>query len=179
MPLSARGVNTPTAAGIVWKASSRPYPVLAKMMGFAKATVHGYAVRSGPLCAGHPETAIRYAWMDASCDHKGDGIYAEMFIAAMEAAAFYCSDIRELLDESGEFDLTGSAFAALIRYKLDKTFENVPALDGLVLTLTEADYSAIHNSDTEKYPPEKVVSFIINIFASELEKRGKRFIIYE
>lgn len=49
------------------------------------------------LCAGHPENAIRYAWMDASCDHKGDGIYAEMFIAAMEAAAFCCSDIRELL----------------------------------------------------------------------------------
>ena len=49
------------------------------------------------LCAGRPETAIRYAWIDASCDHKGDGIYAEMFVAALESAAFYCSDLRELL----------------------------------------------------------------------------------
>ena len=86
-------------------------------------------------------------------------------------------DIPELLDESGEFDLTGSVFADLIRYKLDRVFENVPSLDGLVLTLTEADYSAIHNSNTQKYPPADVVSFIISVFASELEKRGKRFIM--
>ena len=86
-------------------------------------------------------------------------------------------DLPSLLDEDGEFDLTGDAFAGLIRYKLEKTFENVPELDGVVLTLTEADYSAIHNSNTRKYPPEKVVSFIIGIFASELEKRGRRFIM--
>ena len=49
------------------------------------------------LCAGRPDDAIRFAWMDASCDHSGDGIYAEMFTAALEAAAFYCSDLRELL----------------------------------------------------------------------------------
>ncbi|MBQ6598549.1 MAG: hypothetical protein IJH79_13430, partial [Lentisphaeria bacterium] len=86
-------------------------------------------------------------------------------------------DIPELLDSDGEFELTGDAFASLIRYKLTKTFESVPDLDGIVLTLTEADYSAIHNSDTRKYPQEKVVSFIIGIFASELEKRGRRFIM--
>lgn len=49
------------------------------------------------LCAGRPDDAIRYAWMDSSCDHSGDGIYAEMFTAALEAAAFYCSDLQELL----------------------------------------------------------------------------------
>ena len=86
-------------------------------------------------------------------------------------------DIPELLDEDGEFNLVGNAFADLIRFKLDKTFENIPELDGLVLTLTEADYSAIHNSNTEKYSPVEVVSFIISIFASELEKRSKRFIM--
>ena len=70
-------------------------------------------------------------------------------------------DMPELLDEDGEFNLTGETFAGLIAYKIAKTFDAVPELDGLVLTLTEADYSAIHNSNTEKYPPEKVVSFII------------------
>ncbi|MBQ7693624.1 MAG: hypothetical protein IJT50_00710, partial [Lentisphaeria bacterium] len=53
-------------------------------------------------------------------------------------------EMPELLDENREFDLLGDAFAGLIRYKLRKTFESVPGLDGLVLTLTEADYSAIH-----------------------------------
>ena len=86
-------------------------------------------------------------------------------------------DMPELLDEDGEFNLTGETFAGLIAYKIAKTFDAVPELDGLVLTLTEADYSAIHNSNTEKYPPEKVVSFIISVFASELEKRNKRFIM--
>ncbi|MBO5760533.1 MAG: exo-alpha-sialidase [Lentisphaeria bacterium] len=86
-------------------------------------------------------------------------------------------DLPDLLDSDGEFFLTGKTFAELIAYKLDKTFENVPTLDGIVLTLTEADYSAIHNSNTEKYPPVDVVSFIISIFASELTKRGKRFIM--
>ncbi|MBR2364595.1 MAG: hypothetical protein IKA79_05285, partial [Lentisphaeria bacterium] len=77
----------------------------------------------------------------------------------------------------GEFDLTGKAFADLIRYKLDKTFEAVPELDGLVLTLTEADYSAIHNSTPDLYPPEKVVRHVTKVFYEELTKRGKRFIL--
>ena len=86
-------------------------------------------------------------------------------------------DIPELLDENGEFDLTGTAFRNLIVYKIKSTFEAVPALDGIVLTLTEADFSAIHNSNPEKYPPEKVVEFIINCFVEELNKLGKRFIM--
>ncbi|MBQ9804840.1 MAG: hypothetical protein IJW35_08360 [Lentisphaeria bacterium] len=86
-------------------------------------------------------------------------------------------DIPELLDENGEFNLLGEAFADLIRYKIDRAFAAAPELDGLVLSLTEADFSAIHNSNTRKYPPVEVVSFIISIFASELEKRNKRFIM--
>ncbi len=86
-------------------------------------------------------------------------------------------EIPALLDESGEFDLLGEAFAGLIRYKIDRAFAAVPGLDGIVLTLTEADFSAIHNSNTEKYPPVEVVRFVIEIFAAELEKRGKRFVM--
>ena len=86
-------------------------------------------------------------------------------------------DLPALLDETGEFNLTGNAFGDLIRYKLDRVFKAVPGLDGLVLTLTEADFSAIHNSNTDRYPPEDVVRFIAGIFASELTKRGKRFIM--
>jgi L-rhamnose mutarotase len=86
-------------------------------------------------------------------------------------------DMPDLLDENKEFDLLGERFAQLIRYKIDKVFSELPALDGIVLTLTEADFSAIHNSNIEKYPPVKVVSFIISLFAGELEKRNKRFVM--
>ncbi len=86
-------------------------------------------------------------------------------------------DMPDLLDKDGEFDMLGEAFAKLLRYKISETFRVVPELDGLVLTLTEADYSAIHNSNAENYPPVKVVEHIVEIFATELEKRGKRLIV--
>ena len=86
-------------------------------------------------------------------------------------------DMPDLLDENKEFNLLGETYGRLIRYKLEKLFTAVPELDGLVLTLTEADFSAIHNSSQEKYPPTEVVRFIISLFASELEKRNKRFVM--
>ena len=82
-----------------------------------------------------------------------------------------------LLDCNREFDLLGEAFEQLLRYKLESAFAAVPELDGIVLTLTEADYSVIHNSSPDKYPPEKVVEKIVRIFASETAKRGKRFVL--
>ena len=85
--------------------------------------------------------------------------------------------IPGLLDEKGEFDLLGEAFEKLIRLKFQQAFDNVPALDGIVLTLTEADYSAIHNSTPEKYPPQEVVRKVAGIFYEELSRRGKRFIL--
>ena len=86
-------------------------------------------------------------------------------------------DMPHLLDENGEFDLLGSAYEELLRYKISASFEAVPELDGLVLTLTEATYSVIHSSNPVKYPPRKVVEHIVRIFAEELGKRGKRFVL--
>ena len=86
-------------------------------------------------------------------------------------------DAPQLLDENGEFDLLGDSFADLMHYKIDAFFAAVPEMDGLVLTLTEADYSVIHNSNTEKYPPKKVVEKIVRLFASEMQKRQKRFVL--
>ena len=87
------------------------------------------------------------------------------------------TDRPDLLDSNGEFDLLGKGYEDLLRYKIDSSFKSVPELDGLVLTLTEATYSVIHNSNKEKYPPKKVVEHIVRIFASELAARGKRFIL--
>ena len=87
------------------------------------------------------------------------------------------ADRPDLLDANGEFDLLGPAYAELLRYKIDAAFRAVPALDGLVLTLTEASYSVIHNSNTAKFPPRKVVEHLVRIFASELRKRNKRFVL--
>ena len=85
--------------------------------------------------------------------------------------------IPELLDEKGEFNLLGEAFTELLRYKISQAFEEIPELDGIVLTLTEADYSAIHNSTPDLYPPEKVVRHVTGVFYEELSRRGKRLIL--
>ena len=86
-------------------------------------------------------------------------------------------DIPALMDADGEFDLLGEAYRDWLRYKLDETFRHCPGLDGIVLTLTEADFSVIHNSNPKRYPPQKVVESLVDLFAAEHEKRGKRFIL--
>lgn len=51
------------------------------------------------LFPGHPELAARYAFEDAVVDHgNGEGVYAEVFVAAMEAAAFFETDMHKLVD---------------------------------------------------------------------------------
>ncbi len=50
------------------------------------------------MAPGCPDVAIRYACEDASVDHgMGEGTYAAMFVAALEAAAFVEKDIRKLI----------------------------------------------------------------------------------
>ncbi|MBE5761284.1 MAG: ADP-ribosylglycohydrolase family protein [Clostridiales bacterium] len=49
------------------------------------------------LMPGHPELAVRYAYQDAIVDHADEGVYAEVFTAALESAAFSTNDKDELL----------------------------------------------------------------------------------
>lgn len=51
------------------------------------------------LAPGHPEIAVRYAREDAICDHAHEGMYAEIFCAALQSAAFVQND-REVLMEA-------------------------------------------------------------------------------
>lgn len=50
------------------------------------------------LFPGDPDSALRFAWLDATCDHAGEGVYAEMFTVALESAAFVEKDIRKLIE---------------------------------------------------------------------------------
>ena len=79
----------------------------------------------------------------------------------------------ELVDERGEIDFSGDAYWELIRNKIKEFFSVVPGMDGIVLTLTEADYSVIHNSDPERYPPTEIAARLIRTFAEGLGAAGK------
>ena len=60
----------------------------------------GAAIRSeiwAVIAPGKPEVAAYYAYQDASVDHYGEGIYGEIFMAALESAAFVDSDRNRLI----------------------------------------------------------------------------------
>lgn len=50
------------------------------------------------LSPGHPEIAVKYAYEDATIDHSGEGLYSEIFCAAVESAAFAENDKYKLID---------------------------------------------------------------------------------
>lgn len=50
------------------------------------------------LLPGNPEAAAKCAYEDAIVDHSDEGIYGEIFFAAMESAAFAEKDIFKLID---------------------------------------------------------------------------------
>lgn len=50
------------------------------------------------LCAGNPALAAMYAFYDACVDHSGEGVYAAVFMAAVQAAAFFERDVHKLIE---------------------------------------------------------------------------------
>ena len=50
------------------------------------------------LCPGRPDIAARYAYHDGILDHGEEGMYAEIFCAVVESAAFTETDALKLID---------------------------------------------------------------------------------
>lgn len=61
----------------------------------------GCPIRSeiwGMISIGQPKLAVRYAELDGVLDHEGESVWAEQMLAAIEAEAYFESDLSKLLD---------------------------------------------------------------------------------
>ncbi len=72
------------------------------------------------LFPGYPELAVRYAYKDACIDHGiSNGTYAAMFVAALESAAFFESDILKLIDIGLSFVPEDCKLAKTVKMAID------------------------------------------------------------
>ncbi|MCL2701154.1 MAG: ADP-ribosylglycohydrolase family protein [Phycisphaerae bacterium] len=71
------------------------------------------------IAPGLPQVAASYAVRDAALDHgDGEGTHAEVFMAALESAAFVVSDLRALIDIALTYVPADSGVAAAVRTTL-------------------------------------------------------------
>ncbi len=84
----------------------------------------------GWISSGRPAQAAELAWRDARLSHVRNGIYGEMFVAAMMAAAFVTNDIEQII-ESGLGEIPSeSRLAKAVRFvmqtaSVEKSWEGV------------------------------------------------------
>lgn len=78
------------------------------------------------LAPGHPEIATRYAYEDAIVDHEGEGMYGEIFCAALQSAAFVESDRRTLIDIGLSYIPNDSAVAKCVKKAIECYDNKVP-----------------------------------------------------
>ncbi|MBE7044526.1 MAG: ADP-ribosylglycohydrolase family protein [Ruminococcaceae bacterium] len=71
------------------------------------------------LAPGHPEIAVRYAYEDGSVDHADEGLFGEIFCAAMQSAAFCEHDIRKLVEIGFSYIPKDSKVALAVRTAID------------------------------------------------------------
>ncbi len=81
------------------------------------------------LAPGHPEIAARYAYEDGVIDHAEEGLYGEIFFAAMQSAAFVESDPMKLIEIGLSYIPEKSRVTACVREAMRCHAEGVPIAD--------------------------------------------------
>ncbi|HEY3267438.1 MAG TPA: ADP-ribosylglycohydrolase family protein [Armatimonadota bacterium] len=96
----------------------------------------------GYVNAGHPEAAAGFAFRDASVSHTKNGIYGEMWSAAMVAAAF-STDSPRIAIEAGLAEIPADSRLAQAGRKLLAWSEEFPTWEGCWSRARE-DYGNLH-----------------------------------
>lgn len=78
------------------------------------------------LAPGHPDIAVKYAYEDAIVDHGHEGMYGEIFVAALQSAAFVVSDRDTLIDIGLSYIPESCKLAACIAAAREYHKEGIP-----------------------------------------------------
>ncbi|MDR0313599.1 MAG: ADP-ribosylglycohydrolase family protein [Treponema sp.] len=81
------------------------------------------------LAPGQPQLAARYAYEDAIVDHAGEGMYGEVFCAAMQSAAFAESDPLRLIEIGLSYLPSNCAVARCVKKAVECYKSKVPFLE--------------------------------------------------
>jgi len=103
----------------------------------------------GYVFPGRPEKAAEFAYRDATVSHVKNGIYGEMFVAAMLAASFVTSDVEEIV-RTGLSEIP-------VNCRLAEAIRNTVAW-----CKESADWEQVWNRINEKYGHYHVVHTINN-----------------
>lgn len=71
------------------------------------------------LAPGHPEIAVKYAYEDAICDHADEGVYGEIFCAALQSAAFVEKDMDKLVQLAMQYIPADCAVATAVNTAIE------------------------------------------------------------
>ncbi len=129
-----------------------PYPWTGKIDNWFKDGL-GAAIRAeiwACLFPGEPNKAAACAEIDAALDHCGDGMYAEIFLSALESMAFKESEIHLLIERALAYIPDGSRLKSAIR--------------ATVLFCSETkDVEAIYSKIMEKYGSGNFTDVCMNL----------------
>jgi len=80
----------------------------------------------GWVSPGQPARAAEFAWRDASVSHVRNGMYGEIYFAAVIASSFTAKDVRSLFTNGLNYIPVKSRFAEAIRFVLSLPLESQP-----------------------------------------------------
>jgi len=101
------------------------------------------------LAVGNPRLAADFAVRDGQQDHNGESIQAERFLAALEAEAFFESDVRKLIDGALEIIPADSKFRGLVEYTValcDRYGEPAKVLENLLFRYGHPDCTNMYQN---------------------------------